>query len=298
MCKPRSSSSTSFPRGKKLVYKTTQRLHQSLTFMGMEVERHEDRIMVESWKTGKRRADASLPIAKKVESLRVEMALPDGKLVYDTADSKATVNSPGHAFLRDMFKLAGDVAYTIVLDEHNKVKAIEGAEIFKEKIEKLDPRSQESVRDVYAAETFKRSFEEQLQILPDVLARPGEPWERTAGRWKLATVRRSAFRKKYEYVGIEKKADKTLDKMSCKVLEVKNNTNPRTNLPLKPIKSDLKVESSDGKILFDRDQGHVVSSSERVRIKGNITYSADGMEIQTAVDLSIETSVELQPTSR
>lgn len=286
-----------FPEEKKLVYRTTSKLHQSLTFMGMEVERSEDRFLVESFTTGKRRGDSTLPIAKKVESLRVEMALPDGKLVYDTADPKATVDTPGHAFLRNMFKLAGEVAYTIVLDEHNKVKAVEGAEIFKEKIEKLDPTSQESVRDVYAAEAFKRSFEEQLQIVPDVLARPGEPWERTQVI-ETGDGQTLSFRKKYEYVGMEKRADKTLDKLSCKVLEVKNNTNPNTNLPLKPTKSDLKVESSDGKILFDRDQGHLVSTTERIGIKGNITYSAGGMEVQTVVDLSIETKVELQPTSK
>ena len=38
-------------------------------------------------------------------------------------------------------------AYTIVLDDHNKVKAVEGAEKLKEKIVKLDPRTQELVRE-------------------------------------------------------------------------------------------------------------------------------------------------------
>jgi len=36
-----------FPEEKKLVYKTTSKLHQSLTFMGMEVERSEDRFVID-----------------------------------------------------------------------------------------------------------------------------------------------------------------------------------------------------------------------------------------------------------
>lgn len=286
-----------FPEGEKLIYKTTSRLHQSLTFMGMEVERGEDRSLVESFTTGKRRPDGALPIAKKAESLRVEMALPDGRLNFDTTDPKSKIDSPGLAFLGDLYKLAGEAAYTIVLDNHNKVKAIEGAEKFKDKIEKLDPRTQESVRNVYDAETLKRGFEEQLQILPDVLARPGEPWERTQ-IIELGDGQTLSFRKKYEYLGTEKKGEKTLDKISSKVLEVKNNTDPNSNLPLKPTKSDLKVESSEGRILFDRNEGHVISSRETVRIRGNITYSANGMEVPTAVNITIETNVELKPPSQ
>ena len=58
-----------------------------------------------------------------------------------------------------------------------------------------------------------------MRNLPDVLARPGEPWERTE---TLSTGGQEfGFRKKYEYAGTEKKGDKTLDKITSKVLEVK-----------------------------------------------------------------------------
>jgi hypothetical protein len=286
-----------FPEGKKLTYKTSSKTHQSLTFMGMEVERSDNRVLVESFMIGKRRGDSTLPIARKVESLRVDLSLPGGNQVtYDTNDPKSRIDAPGFSFLGDVFKLAGEAAYTIVLDDHNKVKAIEGAEKLKEKIEKLDPKTQELIRIEYEAETLQRSFDQQLQILPDVLARQGEPWERTQ---TIATGdgQTLSFRRKYEYLGSEKNGVETLDKISSKVLEVKNNTDPSSNLPLKATKSELKVESSEGTILFDRKEGRVVSTREKMRIKGNITYTAGGMEVPTAVDLSIETSADLQPKS-
>ena len=265
-----------FPEGKKLTYKTTSKKHQSLTFMGMEIESSEDRSIVESLTIGKRRGERALPIARKVESLRVEMSLPGGKvLTYDTTNPNSRIDEKGFEFLGDVFKLAGDVAYTVVLDDHNKVKTVEGTEKLKEKLEKLDPKTQNMIRNEYEADTLKRSFDQALQIVPDILARPGEPWERTEIL--------------YGDPG---------HTISSKVIEVKNNTDPNGDLSLKATKSELKVESSEGRILFDRDEGHLVSLREKVRIKGNITYTANKMDIPSAMDLSIESNVELQPAAK
>jgi hypothetical protein len=129
------------------------------------------------------------------------------------------------------------------------------------------------------------------------LTRPGESWERTqvvdAGGGQTLS-----FRKKFDYVGSEKKGDKTLDKINTKVLDVKIQTDPDSNLPLKPVKSELKPDSSEGTILFDREAGHVVASNDKVHIKGDMTLSANGQELQSTLDLTIETKQELQPASK
>jgi Family of unknown function (DUF6263) len=284
--------------GQKLTYKTTSKTHQTLTLMGMEIETNDERSVVTSLTTGKRRSDSTLPLERKVESFRTEMALPGGmKLTFDTADPNAKIDNPALAFLGDIFKLAGEVAYTVVLDDHNKVKAIEGAEKLQEKAEKLDPQARDLMSKQFDSEKLKKSFEQEVQILPDVLARPGESWERTQVI-EIGGGQTLSFRKKFEYKGTEKKGDKDLHKISSKILEVKYNTDPDSNLPLKPVKSDLKPESSDGTILFDREEGHVVSSTDKVRIKGDITFSANGQEIPSTLDLTIETNVELQPASK
>ena len=257
-----------YTEGQKLTYKTTSKTHQTLTLMGMEIESSEERSMVTSLTTGKRRSDSTLPVERKVESLRMELSLPGGmNLNFDTADPNAKIEVRALLFWAILFKLAGEVAYTVVLDDHNKVKAIEGTEKLKEKVEKLDPQAHELMTKQFESEKLKRSFEQESQILPDVLARPGEPWERTQ-IIETGGGQTLSFRKKFEYKGTEKKGDKTLDKIATKVLEVKYNTDPDSNLPLKPIKSDLKPESSEGTILFDREGGHVVSSKEKVRNQG------------------------------
>ena len=284
-----------YTEGQKLTYNTRSKTNQTLTLMGMEIESIEERSVVMSFSTGKRRSDSTLPLEKKVESLRADLSLPGGiKVVFDTADPNAKVDAPSLAFLADVFKLAGQVVYTIVLDEHNKVKAIEGTEKLQEKADKLDPPARELVGKLFESEKLKRSFEQETQILPDVLARPGETWERNQ-IIEIGGGQTLNFRKKFEYKGTEKAGGKDLDKISTRVLEVKYNSEPDSNLPLKPIKSNLKPESSDGWILFDREAGHVVSSKEKIRIKGDITFSANGQEIPSTLDLNIETSVDLQP---
>jgi hypothetical protein len=266
--------------------------------MGMEIETSEERTIVSSSTTGKRRSDSTLPVERKVESLRAEMALPGGmNLKFDTADPNAKIDAPGLAFLGDLLKLAGEVAYTIVLDDHNKVKSVEGVEKLKEKAEKLDGQAKDLMTKSFDSEKFKKSFEQELQILPDVLTRPGESWERNQVV-EIGGGQTLSFHKKYEYTGTEKKGEKTLDKITSKILDVKYETDPDSNLPLKPLKSELKPESSEGTILFDREEGHIVTSHEKVRIKGAITFSANGQELPSTLDLTIETDQDLQPASK
>ena len=226
------------------------------------------------------------------------MNLPGGmNLKFDTADPNAKIDAPGLAFLGDLLKLAGEVVYTVVLDDHNKVKAIEGTEKLKEKAEKLEGPAKDLMSKQFESEKLKKSFEQESQILPDVLTRPGETWERTQVI-EIGGGQTLTFRKKFEYTGTEKKGDKSLDKISSKIIEVKYETDPDSNLPLKPVKSDLKPESSEGTILFDREGGHVVTSTDKVRIKGDITFSANGQELPSTLDLTIETTVDLQPASK
>ena len=54
-----------YTEGEKLQYKTSSKTHQTLTLMGMEIETNEERSMVTSMTTGKRRADSTLPVERE-----------------------------------------------------------------------------------------------------------------------------------------------------------------------------------------------------------------------------------------
>ena len=131
-----------------------------------------ERTVVRSEAIGKRRGDSSLPIAVKVESLRERLRLPGGVNVsYDSKDPAAKVDDPDLGFLDDLYKLAGQVAYTVVLDGQNKVKAIEGAEKLREQVDRLDPSAPSLLRSRLAPDNLKAEFE---QAHGEPAGRPGQ----------------------------------------------------------------------------------------------------------------------------
>jgi hypothetical protein len=287
-----------FPEGKKLTYKTTTKMHQVLTINGMELPTDVDSTTVSSQTVGKRRDDSSLPVEHKPESIRLELTAAGGvNVTYDSSDPNAKIDDERVAFLGDVLKLAGEAVYTVVLDGQNKFKAIEGAEKLLEKADKLDEKAKAALHSQLDPDKLKLEFEQSHRILPDVLARPGDSWERTetlnAGGGQTLT-----FRKKYEYAGTEKKGDKTLDKITSKAIEVKYSMDADAQSPLKVTKSDLKIESSTGTILFDREAGCVVESKGKTQVKGSMTFSINDMELPGELDLTMEKDEQLQPAAK
>ena len=285
-----------FPEGKALRYKTSTKTTQTLTLAGQNIDTESSQTLTVSSKVGKRRDDSSVPVEQKIESLKVELSLPGGISVnFDTSDPNAKIENEQLAFLGEVFKLTSEIQYTVVLDNQNKVKAIEGSEKLLEKAEKLSPPARNAIRSRIEADTLKKSFEQELRHLPDILTRPGESWERTEVL-DVGSGQTLTFQRKYEYVGTEKIGDKTLDKITGKTTKVELKQDPAAEADLKLVKSDVKVESADATILFDREAGHVVSSRGKVRIKGDdMTFSYKGMEIPGAVDLTIESIIDIDP---
>jgi hypothetical protein len=282
-----------FPEGRKLTYKTSSNSFQTLTLMGMEIQSGERKTVVWTQTVGPRRSDASLPVAVKVQSLRTALRLQGGiDLTYDSTGPVPKIDDPDLASFADLARLESEVAYTVVLNESKGVKAIEGTEKLLEKAGKLDAIVREQIRDRIEPDRLKARIEQEHRNLPDAPARPGESWERTEvedyGGQALT------FRKKYEYAGTEKRGGKALDRITSKVLEVKCQPDPHTASPLKVTKSDLKVESSEGTTLFDRDAGCVVESRERTRLKGSMTFSGGGTDTAGQITLSLQSTIELQ----
>jgi len=247
---------------------------------------------------GKKRADSTVPVDEKVESLNVELSLPGGMMIsYDSKDPHGKVDNPQLAFLVEVYKLVSQLEYTVVLDGQNKVKAVEGTEKLLEKADALDEMAKQTIRSRLDAQRLKAQFEQSHANLPEVLARPGEPWERTE-KLELGGGQTLTFHKKYEYAGNEKRGNATLEKINVKTTEVSYTMDPNSPSPLKVSKSDLKVESGTGTILFDREGGHVVTANGKIHIKGSMTFTTAGQEIPGEIDLTLESETELQPAAK
>ena len=288
-----------FPESNTLKYKTSAKTTHILTLAGQEFETVNEETVVKSRAVGMKRADGGLPIEEKVDSLRIDLAIPGGiKVNYDSSDPNAKIDNPDLAFLAEAFNLVAETVYTVVLDSANKVKAVEGAEKLLEKADKLSQQARDVIRSHLETDRLKQDFEQELGNVPDIVTRPGESWERSEVS-NIGNGQTLHFQKKYEYVGTEKKGDKTLDKIRGTATKIELKQDPAVNAQLKVLNGELKVDSSEETILFDRALGRVENSHMKVRIKGDkLTFSINGMELEGGLDLTMETTTELQPAAK
>ena len=286
-----------FPEGQTLRYQVQTRMNQQVKNLGMEMPSNLNRTVVRSEAIGKRRGDAGLPIAVKVESLRERQRLPAGLDVsHDSKTATTKVANPDLDFFKGLYEVEGRAAYTVVLGGKNKVRAVEGADALRERLNKLDPRAAELLRSRLAADYLAQEFEQThaLLALPDGPVKVGASWERTEAFDRGAGLE-LVLKKKYEYAGTEKRGGKALDKITAKVLEAKYLQDADSSAPVKLTKGEVKVDASEGTILFDREAGRVVESRERVELTGGLTFSAGGQDQRVGFDLTMRIEVQLQP---
>src|SRR5262249_45089549 len=127
-----------FPEGKTLTYRTSSNSFQSLTLGGMEIQSRERKTVVVTQAIGQRRGGRGLPVGVRVRSLRAEMGFHGGtRLTFDSTQPVPKIDDPDFAPLIELCNLESAVAYTVVLDGRNQVKAIEGTEPLREKAARL-----------------------------------------------------------------------------------------------------------------------------------------------------------------
>ena len=280
-----------FREGRNVTSQTTTKIKQTLTLAGTNIETAADQVVTGTTVAGKRAADGTLPIVDKVDQMRFHLEIMGMPIDFDTADPNAKIALPQLAFIGDVCKALIGLEFTLVLDEKNKVKEVGGIDKALEKTKDLDPMAQEMLKDRLTAEHIQRDFEKSHGNLPTILVREGEPWEQTEVD-DIGSGQTLTFRRKYEYKGTVDHEGKKLDKITITALDVKYAMDPDTKSPLKVTKSDLKVESSQGEMLFDREEGVVVKRTSVTHIKGDMDFKIGEMDLPGKLDLTLDTTTE------
>lgn len=287
-----------FPVGTRDRVTVTTKTNQTLTIAGMDIETKAHSTIVMAHSVGQRKPDGMLPVSQKIESIKTEIELPGGnQLKIDSSDPDAKIENPDLAFLGDVYKALIGATHTFLLDDHGKVKFVEGTEKVLAKLDSLDPKVAALVKGQLQPETVQRSFEQSHANLPDMPIRQGETWERTEmseiGGGQLLT-----FKRRYEYLGTVEQDGRTLDKIGVRATAVTYTMDPTAESPAKVEKSDLKIESSDGMILFDRAAGETLKSTDKTHIKGDMTLKVGEMVLPTKLDLTLESTSTLEPRAK
>jgi hypothetical protein len=279
-----------FPEGSATTVKSTIKAQQVLSINGMDNETESERVMTETRTIGKRGIDGTLPIVETLDSIRIHLSLMGVDIDFDTAQPDAKIDNPQLSFLGDLLKLMAGSSYTIVIDDKNQFKSVEGLEKLLEKAKDLDPMAVEGLKASISADVLKREFQQDHSNLPPVLAREGETWETTEVN-DIGGGQTLTFRRRYEYLGTAEKDGRSVDKIGIKALEV-TYAMGQTGSPAKVEKSNLKVDSTKGTMLFDREAGRLVERNEVNRIKGDMTFKINEMEFAAKLDLTLEMTTQ------
>lgn len=284
-----------FNEGEKEKDRTVVKVHQTLTIGGNDIQTDSDVAVVASLAVGKRGEDGTLPLVHKVESLRTQLMLPGGlSLSFDSANPDAKIDNPQIAFLGDVFKAAAGMEYTVVLDAKGEARSVEKVESRLVKLDDLDPKARDLIKGKFDAEKHLKEFRQNHANLPTILVREGEPWDRTEVA-NLGGGQTLTFKNRYEYRGTVELDCCTLDKIDVKAREVTYEMAADSPSPLKLVNSDLKIESSEGTILFDRKLGRIHERKQAIRIKGDLTFKVGEMELPSKLELTLDTATTQEP---
>src|SRR6185369_10408926 len=147
---------------------------------------------------------------------------------------------------------------------------------------------QDRLKQELSLEQMKREHAEALGILPGKAVNKGDKWQRTTVM-DIGAGQTLKFETFYQYEGTVERDGKTLDKIAYFHSTVAYDLDPNSPIQLKVTKSELKIDSSTGTVLWDRERGVVVEKSGATHITGPMTFSVNGMDLEGKLDLTIDT---------
>lgn len=230
---------------------------------------------------GKRDDQGQLPVTVATELKSVELTLPGGvKLKFDPAkpdDLGDAAGNPIAEILRDRLKASIKTTFTFTLDKDNKVLKVEG----------VNPALGASEEDV------KQNFAEQMKPLADKAIKKGDTWEDEVSA-NLDQGQVMKFKRKYTYEGetFQSTVNSTRKVEKITAVDQAVEYSVREGGAFKVTKSDLKVTESQHTILFDPALGRPIEVSSKVRMTGPIGISANGIDLNGDLDLTLETKSE------
>lgn len=272
------------------VSRGTFKVQQTLNIAGMNVETKVDVVSRTRYTVGKPGADGKTPVVSKGEGTTFKLSAPGVEVDFDSSKPDAAKSDlPQIQAIIDTLKVSAGATYTLVFGKDNKIVEVLGIDKL---LETAPPAAVDTLREELKLERLKQENDQETARLPDGPVKMGDRWMRTEVM-NLGAGQTLTFETYFEYLGTAEKNGRTLDKIGIFRSTVKYAIKPGGAIPLTVVNSELKVDSSTGAFLFDREAGAVVESTETVRVTGPMTFSINGMELPGSLDLTLETGSAL-----
>jgi hypothetical protein len=269
------------PAGGKAKRQDHTRIDSKLSILGMPQDSVQDSTVVTSLAYGTPTAEGERAIEVTTESVVVDLQLPGGLAFrYDSNNPGPRNDNPQLAVVQDVFAaLKGStITYRV---KAGKVLSVEGLQKI---ISNASQAAADALKPILPNERISQEFEQDLGVLPTQPLNVGDSWTRTMVM-NIDGNQSLTFDRKYEYAGTVDEGGKELDQVKQTDTAVRYNLQNNPAVTLK--QSDLKIEKSEGRILFDRDAGEIARDELTTRMKGPLSLAAGAMDLPAELDLTI-----------
>lgn len=269
-------------------YVTSVTTDQVLNIAGMDFATKAEVNVTTTSTTSKPDAEGKIRIQEKQDALVATLNLPQNlNVAYDSSkpETAKSDNPMLQQIIDGMSSMVGKT-YTRVIDKENRLVALEGVDAV---LEKTPATVREEVKKELDLAEQQRAWSQEVKRLPDGAVKQGDRWKRTeisnigAGQ----TLTYDIF---YDYQGPVEKNGKTYDKIGIFHENVKYAIAADSSLPIRVANQELKIESTTGALLFDRERGAVIDSTQTVKIVGPLGLSFNDMPLPGKLDLTMTTT--------
>lgn len=255
-----------FKTGNVIRQLSETKVNQTLTLGGMDIDTKVVSNTATRETVGETTSDGKTKLTGDFEYFIVDLQTPVGKFTFDSGNASGKDQAQGPlAPLYDLFEATSKAKWIATV---NSKPEIESIEFDGNPFEGLDP----NVKSEITPERFKQEFNTQLKRFPDGPVAVGDIWKRTEES-QIGSGQTLKYEKEFKYLGSETKDGKTLDRIDIKTLSVDYSIGAGSQLPLTLNSSDLKIASSEGLMLYDRNLKLVVEQNEDIQIEGPLEFT-------------------------
>ncbi|MFM9114635.1 MAG: DUF6263 family protein [Planctomycetota bacterium] len=265
-----------------------QKVTQAMTIAGMKQDTSSEQNSVVRNRIGKRDPDGSVTVISDIRQLQAQLKIPTiGDVTFDSVNPDKATESP----LTPLLKAVATMEWKSTYDRNHSVTSVNGHD---KALESLDGPLRDGVKKRYEPDYLRSIANDALNRIPTKPIKVGDSWEQTS-IVRLDSAQSLTFTKKYTYRGTVNQEGKTLDKIEVSTTAVKLEIEGAAGVPLKLIKSNLKIGKSSGALFFDRQLGRIVSENENIQIVGPITLGVGDQQLPADIDLTLESEMNERP---
>ncbi len=224
-----------------------------------------------------------------VTKYKVKSVKPDATVVEMTyTDVQMDADAlPGVGNIGEKMK---GLMLTATFDQDMEITKVEGYDKFLDKLADGDPMTKQLMQMVMPESASRAMFGQVFIPLPAKGVKTGESWARTE---KLPLAGLGDLTSKAKYT-LESSTDGIAKvKQDAQMTFAPGKGGGPKGLPFKITKANLKSDDFTGSLLFDVKAGRLKEMKQSMTVKGTITISAGGQDIDAGIEQKSVTTVTI-----